>query len=192
MKLSRVLPTLWVCTLAPCWCHAGQLNFASLSCAKYESQIMNAAPATSGEDAVNVVMWLFGWSVGKSGAHVMYGDALQQFGNALDDACKRDPTSSVFDALSSVKPNSSNPMDLRTLSCVTFEARHVEMSRTDPESATTIMMWLYGYSIGRRGGNVLDSTEVGPFGTALAARCDQHTDESLLDALAAVTLPKHH
>jgi hypothetical protein len=190
-KLSRVLPILWICALTPGWSHAGQLNFASLSCAKYESQIMNAAPATPGEDAVNVVMWLFGWSVGKSGAHVMYGDALQQFGNALDGACKSNPSSSVLDALGSVKPNSSNPMDLGTLSCVTFEARHLDMSRTDPESATTIMMWLYGFSVGRKGGNTLDSLEVGPFGTALAARCNQHTAESLLDALAGVALPKH-
>jgi hypothetical protein len=65
------------------------------------------------------------------------------------------------------------------------------MSRTDPESATTIMMWLYGFSVGRRGGNTLDSLEVGPFGTALATRCEKHTTESLLDALAAVAPTKH-
>jgi len=191
MTIPR-LALLTICALLPSIGRAGPLNFASLRCDKYESEIMNAPPGTSGEDAINVVMWLFGWSVGKSGAHVMYGDALQQFGNALDAACKTSPTSSVLDALSAVKPNASNPMDLAALSCVTFEARHLDMSRTDPESATTIMMWLYGFSVGRNGGNVLDSSQVGPFDAALAARCNQHTGESLLDALAAVKVPKAH
>jgi len=190
MKYTVALLIVSVCAFAPRSSRAGQVNFASLTCDKYESQIMNAAPGAQGEDAINVVMWLFGWSVGKSGAHVMYGDALQQFGNALDSACKADPTSSVLHAVESVKPNSSNPMDLDTLSCVTFEARHLDMSRTDPESATTIMMWLYGFSAGRSGENVLDSAAVGPFGSALAARCNQHSDESLLAALGAVKTPK--
>ena len=45
------------------------------------------------------MMWLFGYSVGKSGAHVMYGDALAGFGFALDAECKNNPAESLLDAL---------------------------------------------------------------------------------------------
>jgi HdeA/HdeB family len=131
-------------------------------------------------------MWLFGYSVAKSGEHVMYGDALTSFGFALDAECKNNPSSSLLEAVTSIRPKRDKPMDLTTLSCATFESRHVESTRTDPESADTIMMWLFGYSVGQSGSHLFDASALAHFATTLQARCAQHPDDSLFDALAAV------
>ncbi|MGA2778613.1 MAG: HdeA/HdeB family chaperone [Steroidobacteraceae bacterium] len=179
-----------VACLLPCLSRAVPIDIGILTCDSYESDIMNAPPAAQREDAVDVVMWLFGYAVAKSGAHVMYGEALQQFGNALDLECKTHAKSTLLDAVATVKLTNINPMDLDALPCATFEARHADMAQSDPQSANTIMMWLLGYSVGKVGGHVLDSSKLAVFAAALADRCTQHPDSNLYDALAAVKLPK--
>src|SRR5450631_3335462 len=133
--------TLVLC-LVPLMSRAAELNLATLTCGKYENEVLPAAVSNPTADTINTVMWLFGYSVAKSAAHVMYPDALTAFGFALDGECKNNPVESLLDALAIVKPEAKNPMDLAALECATFAPRHVELARTDPESATTIMMWL--------------------------------------------------
>jgi len=172
---------------------AGEINLGSMTCDQYEKNLMNppaAAAATPGDDAVNVVMWLFGFAVAKSGAHVMYGNALQQFGNALDSQCKAHPADTLLDSIGAVKLVETNPMDLTTLGCTVFETRHTDMAQSDPQSATTIMMWLYGFSVGKAGGHVLDAGVLPDFAAALAKQCTAHPDDSLFSTLSAVKMPK--
>jgi hypothetical protein len=174
---------------------AHELNLALLTCEKFQLQIENPTLASQIEqpfdlDAVNTVMWLFGFAVGKSGATVMYGSALQVFGNALDAVCKDHPSASLQDAVTLVNLKSPNPMDLTTLNCSTFETRHAELTRTDPESANTIMTWLLGYAVARAGGHMLDDAAAADFAAALAARCTAHPQASLFDTLTAVKFPK--
>src|SRR5258708_10791425 len=83
-------------------------------------------------------MWLFGFSVAKSGERVMYGDSLTAFGFALDAKCKLSPTITLLEAVSSVRSKRENPMDLTRLDCPTFETRHVALRKSDPESPTTL------------------------------------------------------
>ena len=173
--------------LLPCLSRAAELNLATLSCGKYENEVLPAAVSNPVADSINTVMWLFGYSVAKSGAHVMYPDALTAFGYALDGECKSNPVESLLDALAVVKPDAKNPMDLTALECATFAPRHIELARTDSESANTIMMWLYGFSVGRSGGHLFDTGGAGSFAAALQKRCEQHPDDSLFDALSAAT-----
>jgi len=166
---------------------AGDINLATLSCDKYENEIL---PSTgSPPDSINTVMWLFGFSVAKMGEHVMYGDALTSFGFALDAECKNNPSTSLLQALTAIRPKRDKPMDLTTLSCATFESRHAESIRTDPDSANTIMMWLFGYSVGQSGSHFFNANALGHFASALQTRCEQHPDDSLFDALAAINKP---
>jgi hypothetical protein len=171
---------------------AGEINLGSMTCDQYEKNLMNppAAAPTPGDDAVNVVMWLFGFAVAKSGAHVMYGNALQQFGNTLDSQCKAHPADTLLDSIGAVKLVETNPMDLTTLGCTLFETRHTDMAQSDPQSATTIMMWLYGFSVGKAGGHVLDAGVLPEFAAALAKQCAAHPDDSLFGTLGAVKMPK--
>ena len=67
----------------------------------------------------------------------------------LDAECKNNPNETLSDALTKIKPSDKNPMDLSTLDCSTFSNRHVELARTDRESADTIMMWLFGFATGK-------------------------------------------
>jgi len=131
-------------------------------------------------------MWLFGYSVAKSGSHYMYGEALAGFGFALDAECKNNPGESLQDALAAVKPSSKNPMDLSSLDCATFSARHVDLARTDAESAKTIMMWLFGFAVASSGSHVYDPGAFGAFGPALLAECAKRPERSLFDTLSAV------
>lgn len=176
---------LMVC-LVPCVGRAGELNIATLSCSKYQNEVLNPADSAPKVDSINMVMWLFGFAVAKSGAHVMYGDALPSFGFALDNECKDNPSESLLEAVPHIKLNSANPMDLTTLDCATFESRHKESASSDPDSATTIMMWLFGYAVGQSGSHIFDAASVNDFGAALQAQCTQHPQGSLYDALAAV------
>ena len=175
--------------LAPLAGRAAELNLATLSCDKYENEIVGSTGSASSTaprlDAINTVMWLFGFSVAKAGGHVMYGDALTSFGFALDAVCKNNPSMSLLDALAAISPKRDKPMDLTTLDCATWEARHRQSEESDPESATTIMMWLYGFSVARAGSHMFDTGGVAAFAAALRKRCEQHPDESLFDALAA-------
>jgi hypothetical protein len=182
-----------VLSLLPCTGRAAELNLATLTCAKYENEVLPAAAAASpgaGADSINTVMWLFGYSVAKSGAHVMYPEALTPFGFALDGECKSNPNESVLDALGIVKPEAKNPMDLSALECAAFASRHVAMASTDPESADTIMMWLFGFSVAKSGSHVFAADSVGAFQSALLADCAKHPNDSLFQTLSGVRISK--
>jgi hypothetical protein len=170
----------------PCAGRAAELNLATLSCAKYENEVLPAAVSSPTADTINTVMWLFGYSVAKSGAHVMYPEALTAFGFALDGECKSNPVESLLDALAIVKPEAKNPMDLTALECATFASRHIELARTDTESATTIMMWLFGFSAARSGSHIFDADSLNAFQTALLADCAKHPKLALFDALTTL------
>jgi hypothetical protein len=172
--------------LFPCVGRAAGLNLATLSCAKYENEVLPAAVSSPTADTINTVMWLFGYSVAKSGAHVMYPEALTAFGFALDGECKSNPVESLLDALAIVKPEAKNPMDLTALECATFASRHIELARTDTESATTIMMWLFGFSAARSGSHIFDADSLNAFQTALLADCAKHPKLALFDALTTL------
>lgn len=169
---------------------AADVNIATLSCVRYQNEMLATPAAGPSTDPINIVMWLFGYSVAKSGARVMYGDALAGFGFSLDAECKNNPAESLLDALSTVKPNSKNPMDLNSLDCATFASRHVELTRSDSESADTIMMWLFGFAVASSGSHIYDSSSFGPFQTALMADCAKHPERSLFDTLGAVKYSK--
>jgi hypothetical protein len=198
MKAIRLLPILVF--LIPVAGRAAEMNLAAVSCDKYENEVLpatapqNADPTTiassaKNPDTINTVMWLFGYAVGWRGEHHMYGDALMSFGFALDAVCKNNPSVSLLEAVTSVLPKRDNPMDLTTLTCQTFESRHVDLNRTDPESAATIMMWVFGYSVGRSGSHLFDPGGLTHFTSALQGRCTQHPDESLFDAITALNKP---
>jgi len=176
--------------LIPGLCSAGELNLATLTCSKYENEIVSSAGPGQKEDSINVVMWLFGFAVAKSGAHVMYGGALPAFGFALDKECKSSPSESLLEAVPAIALNKSNPMDLTTLDCGTFEARHVESARSDPESATTIMMWLFGYAVAQSGGHIFDTASVTRFASALQAQCAKDPAASLFETLTFLKTSK--
>jgi hypothetical protein len=178
----------FIVCLAPCAGRADALNLATLSCGKYENEVLPAAAASTTADSLNTVMWLFGYAVAKSGAHVMYPDALAPFGFALDGECKTNPVETLLDALAVVKPETKNPMDLTAVECATFGPRHVAMVRSDPESANTIMMWLFGFSTARSKSHLFDADSLGAFQAALLDHCAKHADSSLFDALSTVKL----
>jgi hypothetical protein len=184
LKFSGAL-LLCVC----CWAgmgRAAEVNIAALSCVKYQNEVIAAPNAAPGSDPINTMMWLFGYSVAKSGAHVMYGDALAGFGFALDAECKDNPTESLLEALSAVKPNPKNPMDLNALECQTFAARHLELVQSDAESANTIMMWLFGFAVAKSGGHIFDAGALGIFESALMGDCKKYPSRNLFDALTTV------
>jgi hypothetical protein len=169
--------------------HAAQVNLATLTCVRYQNEIMAPPTPAPGADAINTVMWLFGYSVGKSGAHVMYGDALAGFGFALDAECKNNPSESLLDALGTIKPDNKNPMDLSVLECETFAARHVDLLQSDRESADTIMMWLFGFAVAKTGSHLFDAAGLKTFEASLMADCRKYPGRSLADELATVKFP---
>jgi hypothetical protein len=205
IALASPIPLLAALLLAACLLplasRAAEYNLATLSCDKYENEIVgspdgSAAPATPPDaskhpDPIDTVMWLFGYSVGLAGEHVMYGDALTSFGFALDAECKNNPSTSLLQALRFVRPKRDKPMDLMTLNCKSFEARHAESMQSDAASANTIMMWLFGYSVAQSGSHIFDAGKAAPFATTLQSRCAEHPDESLYDVLADVSHAKH-
>jgi HdeA/HdeB family len=176
--------------LVPCMCRSAELNLATLTCGKYENEVLPAAAANPVADSINTVMWLFGYSVAKSGAHVMYSDALAPFGFALDNECKSNPAESMLNALAIVKPDTKNPMDLANVECGSFASRHAEFARSDTESANTIMMWLFGFSTAKSGSHIFDADILQSFAAALMADCAKHPNKSLLDTLTALKMPK--
>lgn len=188
MKLSGAL-FLFAC----CWAGMGlaaEVNIATLTCAKYQNEVIAAPNPTPESDGINRMMWLFGYSVAKSGAHVMYGDALAGFGFALDAECKDNPAESLLEALSTVKPNSKNPMDLTGLECETWASRHLELVKSDAESANTIMMWLFGFAVAKSGGHIFDAGGLRTFESALMGDCKKYPGRNLFDALTAVKFAK--
>jgi hypothetical protein len=178
---------LFVLTL---WSHPGGARAAGIdlgatNCATYEKDMLNT-DKPGAADPLNTVMWMFGFSVAKSGDHVMYGDALSAFGFALDGECKTSPNTTLLAAVTAIKPKRDNPMDLKTLSCAAFEKRHMELARTDIESANTILMWLFGFSVGKSDSLIFDASELDRFGAALASQCAKQPDSSLFDALITI------
>jgi hypothetical protein len=169
---------------------AAELNLATLTCGKYENEVLPAAATNPTADSINTVMWLFGYSVAKSGAHVMYSDALAPFGFALDNECKSNPAESMLDALSIVKPETKNPMDLANVECSSFASRHAEFARSDTESANTIMMWLFGFSVAKSGSHVFDADSLQGFAATLLADCAKHPNASLFDTLNSLKWSK--
>jgi hypothetical protein len=165
---------------------AAQVNLATTTCVKYQNEVIAPPVPTPGADAINTMMWLFGYSVGKSGAHVMYGDALAGFGFALDAECKNNPTMSLLDALAKIKPDNKNPMDLNGLECETFAARHLDLEKSDRESADTIMMWLFVFAVAKSGSHVFDAGGLRSFEDSLMADCKKNPGRSLFDELVAV------
>jgi hypothetical protein len=188
MKLSGVLFSC-IC----CWAgasRAAEVNIATLTCVKYQNEVIAPPVAAPGSDPINTMMWLFGYSVAKSGAHVMYGNALAGFGFALDAECKDNPAESLLEALSAVKPDAKNPMDLTALECETFAARHLELVKSDAESANTIMMWLFGFAVAKSGSHIFDAGALGSFEAALMGDCKKYPGRNLFDALTAVKFAK--
>jgi hypothetical protein len=171
--------------LQPGISHAVEVNLATLNCGKYENELLQSTLPGYTTDPIDTVMWLFGYSVAKSGDRVMYGDSLRAYGFALDTECKNNPASSLLAAATSVKSKRDNPMDLTRLDCATFETRHQNLRKSDPESATTLTMWLFGYAVGLSGSHVLDAGLLDKFDDSLADHCAQHPQDSLFDALSA-------
>lgn len=161
------------------------LNLADVSCAQYESEMLASTMPGYRVDPIDTVMWLFGFSVAKSGERVMYGDALTAFGFALDAECKNNPTATLLEAVNSVKSKRENPMDLTRLDCATFEARHLSVQKSDPQSAATLTMWLFGYAVGISGSEQLNADALGKFDSSLNEWCANHPRDSLFDALGA-------
>lgn len=185
--------------LIPLASRAAEVNIATLSCDKYENEMVGspdgsaaaAAAPSQRADSIDTVMWLFGYSVGKAGEHVMYGDALTSFGFALDAECRNNPSTSLLQALAAVRPKRDKPMDLMTLNCRDFESRHAESMQSDASSANTIMMWLFGFSVAQSGSHVFDASKAAPFAATLQNRCTLHPEESLYEVLMAVSQVKH-
>jgi hypothetical protein len=183
--------------LIPLASRAAEINIATLSCDKYENEMVGspaaaaAADPSQRPDPIDTVMWLFGYAVGNAGEHVMYGDALTSIGFALDAECRNNPSSSLLQALATVHPKRDKPMDLMTLNCQDFQSRHANSMQSDAPSANTIMMWLFGYSVAQSGSHVFDASKVAAFAAGMQGRCTQHPEESVYDVLIAVSRAKH-
>jgi hypothetical protein len=186
LRLQGLLGLLLLAALlCPQKSHGTELNLAAVNCSQYENQMLASTMPGYKTDPIDTVMWLFGFSVAKSGERVMYGDSLTAFGFALDAQCKNNPTATLLEAVSSVRSKRENPMDLTRLDCATFETRHVALRKSDPESATTLTMWLFGYAVGISGSRQLDADAVGRFESSLNEWCTNHPNDSLFDALSA-------
>ncbi len=189
MRMLAAIAALGVCLLSGV-SHAAALDLAKLTCDKYENEVLPAAATNPTADSLNTVMWLYGYSVGKAGKHVLYTDAVAPFGFALDNECKSNPQEILLQALTFVKPDAKDPMDIAAVECGAFASRHIEFRRTDADSANTIMMWLFGFRTAKTGSHVFDADGFHAFESALLADCDKHPDEILLDVLAAPKAPK--
>jgi hypothetical protein len=181
--------TLAIC-LIPCVSRSAELNLATLTCGRYENEVLPAAATNPIADSLNTVMWLFGYSVAKSGGHVMYSEALAPFGFALDNECKSNPGEGMLEALAIVKPETKEPLDLANVECGSFASRHAEFARSDTESANTIMMWLFGFSVAKSGSHIFDADSLQSFAATLLAECGKHPQKSLLDTVTTLKVPK--
>ena len=203
MRAMKPVVAPWIALLLLAAClipsasRAAEINLATLSCDKYENEMVGtpdgapAAQPSQRPDPIDTVMWLLGYSIGKAGEHVMYGDALTSFGFALDAECRNNPSTSLLQALAAVRPKRDKPMDLMTLNCRDFESRHTDSMEADATSARTIMMWLFGYSVAQSGSHVFDASKVTAFAAGMQSRCSQHPEESLYEVLMDVSHGKH-
>ncbi len=182
---------LFPCVLASCLLPrlacAGPLNLATLSCATYENEVLTSTVPGYTADPIDTVMWLFGFSVARSGERAMYGDSLTAFGFALDAECKNNPDTTLLAAVTSVKSKRQNPMDLTSLPCSVYETRHVALRKSEPEGANTLTMWLFGYSVGLTKGHELDAAGLAKFDAQVDEHCTQKPDDTLFDALNPVS-----
>jgi hypothetical protein len=165
---------------------ASPINVATISCYKYQNELLPATDPDKKVDAINTVMWLFGYSVAKTGSRAMFGDGLTTFGFALDAECKNNPNESLQAALGVVKVPEKNPMDLAALDCGSFAQRHLGTKKTDAESAETVMMWLFGFQVAKSNGRILDVDRLGGFETALLAECGKQPLRSVYDTFSAM------
>lgn len=173
--------------------HAGTLNLAAVSCEKYENEVLTSTVPGFKADPIDTVMWLFGFSIARSGERTLYGDSLTAFGFALDTECKNNPMSSLLKAVTTVKSKRQNPMDLSKLECVTYEARHAALRKSEPEGANTLTMWLFGYSVGLGDEHVIDPDALATFDARLDDYCTREPGDSVFDALnpSPRAAPKH-
>jgi hypothetical protein len=187
-RSGALLPAAALLVLAVCLstvARAADLNLAAVNCAKYENEFLTGSVPGYSADSIDTVMWLFGFATAKAGDRVMYGGSLRPFGFALDTECKDNPTHSLLDAVLSITSKRENPMDLTHLDCATFETRHQTLEKSDPESAKTLTMWLFGYAIGLAGSHVLSPDDMPTFDAGLQNHCTKQTHDSLFDALSA-------
>ena len=194
MKLCGAL-ILCLCCFAGA-SRAAPVNLATLTCVSdIKTKSLRRRCPLPGADPINTMMWLFGYSVAKSGAHVMYGDALAGFGFALDAECKNNPTESLAGrARRRSSPTTRIPMDLTGLECETFASRHLDLVQSDRESADTIMMWLYGFAVAKSGSHLFDSSGLQEFRRPRSwPTARKYPGRSLFDELAAVkfSIPKN-
>jgi hypothetical protein len=164
---------------------AGALNMEAMSCAAYENEVLQSTTPGQTFDPIDTVMWLFGFSVARSGERNMYSDSLPAFGFALDAECKNNPSATLLQAVTKVRSKRDNPMDLTQLSCALFEKRHTALRQSDPESAKTLAMWLYGFAVGMSDGHVLDAVALGKFELGLEDHCTTKPEDNLFVALSA-------
>jgi hypothetical protein len=172
-------------TPVPARAKAAPLNIGALSCATYEDELLPSKMPGQTVDPIDTVMWLFGFSVARSGERNMYSDSLSAFGFALDAQCKSNPSTTLLEAVLNVKSKRDNPMDLTQLSCTLFEKRHTALRQSDPESAKTLAMWLYGFAVASADGHVLDAESLEKFESGLQDHCTNKPQDSLFDALTA-------
>jgi DNA-binding PucR family transcriptional regulator len=97
----------------------------------------------------------------------------------------------MLEALTIVKPETKEPLDLANVECASFASRHAEFARSDTESANTIMMWLFGFSVASSGSHIFDADSLQSFATALLADCAKHPQKTLLDTLTALKVSKN-
>jgi len=193
MKFPALIALLARCLifcLIPCLGRAAVLDLATLTCAQYEDQVLPDAASNPDADSINTVMWLLGFSVAKSGGHDMYPEALSPFGFGLDNECKSNPTETMLDALAAVKPESKTPMDLSALECSAFASRHAQFASSDPESADTIMMWLFGFAVARSGSHLFDASARKAFEATLLAECAKRPGDTLFDTLKSLKMAR--
>jgi len=186
--LAAALPLLGTICFAEA-ARGADLNLAAVSCSKYENEVLTGSIPGYGADSIDTVMWLFGFATAKAGDRVMYGDSLKAFGFALDAECKNNPSHSLLDTVVSITSKRDNPMDLTHLDCATFETRHQNLEKSDPESANTLTMWLLGYAVGLAGSHVLNPDDVHKFDAGLLDHCTKHSQDSVFDALSAPNPP---
>lgn len=172
--------------LAPSRGAAAELDLAAVTCGTYEHEVLTGSMAGYTLDPIDTVMWLFGFSIARSGERFMYGDSLKAFGFALDAECKNNPDEKLQSAVAAVKSTRQNPMDLTHLDCATFAPRHAALRTSDPESATTLTLWMFGYSVGLSQEHAFDPSGVGKFDAGLLDHCSTHPQDSLFDALSAL------
>jgi HdeA/HdeB family len=69
---------------------------------------------------------------------------------------------------------------------LTFSNRHVDLARSDRDSADTIMMWLFGFATGKSGGHFFDPDGLKGFESGFLGECTKHPESNLFDTLSTL------